>query len=319
MPGDVRAAARRIRAHVLRTPVLTDPRLDEHVGATLFFKCENLQRGGAFKMRGALNAVLGLDDADARLGVATHSSGNHGNALAIAAKVRGIPAYIVVPGNATRSKRAAIVGNGGQIIECEPTLAARESTLATVVARTGAHVVHPYDDARIIAGQGTAALEFIEDVPDLDQIWVPIGGGGLASGTAVVCAASSPRPQVVAAEPEAADDAYRSLQAGHVMPQTDPRTVADGLRTSVGQRNFAVLHGLGVAVALATEAGIVDAMRLVWQYLRVIVEPSAAVPVAALIENPSMRRGERIGVILSGGNVDLDSMFDLMRSRAGQA
>lgn len=315
--ADVRAAAERIAPHIVHTPVLRNDSIDQMVGAQIYFKCENLQRGGAFKMRGALNAVLGLADADARRGVATHSSGNHGNALAIAAAVRGIPAFVVVPRNATRSKRESIAANGAEVIECESTLAARERTLTEVVARTGAHVVHPYDDPRIVAGQGTATLELIETVPGLAQIWVPVGGGGLAAGSAIVCAASSPAVQLIAAEPAGADDAFRSLRAGYIIPQTAPDTIADGLRTSLGRTNFAILHGLATPVALADDGAIARAMKLVWTHVKVIIEPSAAVPLAALIENPAMRRGERIGVVLTGGNVDLQACFDVLRTAAG--
>lgn len=301
----------------MRTPVLRNDYIDQMLGAQIYFKCENLQRGGAFKMRGALNAVLGLSDADARCGVATHSSGNHGNALAIAASVRGIPAFVVVPRNATRSKLEAIAANGAEIIECEPTLAARERTLTEVVARTGAHVVHPYDDPRIVAGQGTAALELLDAVPELAQVWVPVGGGGLAAGSAIVCAAAAPAVQLIAAEPAGADDAFRSLRAGHIIAQTAPDTIADGLRTSLGRTNFAILHGLATPVALADEREIARAMKLVWMHVKVIIEPSAAVPLAAMIENPAMRRGERIGVVLTGGNIDLQTSFDVLQAAAG--
>jgi threonine dehydratase len=233
--------------------------------------------------------------------------------LAIAAAVRGIPAYIVVPHNATRSKRAAIVANGAEIIDCEPTLSARETALNKVIERTGAHFVPPYDDKRIIAGQGTAALELLETQPSLDQVWVPIGGGGLAAGTAVVCSAASTHPRVIAAEPAAADDAYRSLLAGHIVPQTDPQTLADGLRTSVGELNFAILNALCVAVMLASEVAIVRAMRLLFEHLKVVVEPSAAVPLAALLDDGARARGSRIGLILTGGNLDLDTTIALLQ------
>ncbi len=302
---DVRAAARRIAPHAVTTPVLRNTYIDRLIGCAVFFKCENLQRGGAFKLRGALNAVLSLDETEARRGVATHSSGNHGNALAIAANVCGIPAYVVVPSNATKAKVAAILENGGEVIECEPTLAARERTLAEVVARTGAHVVHPYDDPRIIAGQGTTALELLTSTPNLAQIWTPVGGGGLCAGTSVVCAAMDGAPRVIGAEPAAADDAFRSMAAGRIVPQTDPRTIADGLLTSLGVHNFAILRAKDVRVTVASEAGIVSAMRLLWERLKVIVEPSAAVPFAAMLENPNLVSGDRVAVILSGGNVDL--------------
>lgn len=314
--ADVEAARARIAGGVRRTPVLSDPGLDARAGAQLYFKCENLQRAGAFKMRGALNAVLSLDEADARRGVATHSSGNHGTALATAAAIRGIPAYIVVPRNARLAKRQAIAAAGAEIVECEPTLAARETTLAAVVARTGAHFVPPYDDDRVIAGQGTAALELIEDVPDLDEVWVPVGGGGLASGTVVAISGAAPQVQVVGAEPAGADDAYRSLRDGTLVPQTDPRTVADGLLTSLGQRNFAILSGYRLPIRLASDAGIMAAARELIEMLHVVTEPSSAVPWAALLESdPAGRAGRRIGVILTGGNLGLDDLVAIARPR----
>ena len=298
----VRAAYARIAPFIRRTPVLNNARLDAAAGASLFFKCENLQRGGAFKIRGAQNAVLSLSEREAACGVATHSSGNHGAALALAAQQRGIAAYVVVPSNARTTKRAAIAAAGATIVDCEPTLAAREAALADVVERTGAHFVPPYDDARIVAGQGTAALEFIEDVPGLDQIWVPVGGGGLAAGTVIVASAASPPIEVVCAEPAGADDAYRSMAAGKRLPQTDPHTIADGLRTSLGELNFAILNAHRVRIALASEDGIAAATARLADSLRVPLEPSGAVPFAALIESPPSMRGQRIGLILSGGN-----------------
>jgi len=304
---DVRAAHARIHSHIHRTPIFTNRAIDELVGAHIVFKCENLQRGGAFKMRGALNAVLSLTDAEAAAGVATHSSGNHGAALAIAAGIRGIAAYIVVPTNAPRVKRAAIAGYGATIIDCESTVPAREAMLNDVVARTGAHFVPPYDDPRIVAGAGTAALELLEQAPDLEQIWVPIGGGGLASGTAIV--ARDAGVGVVAAEPMAADDAFRSLVSGVIEPMSNPQTVADGLRTPLGRINFAILSGAGVTVALASEAGILAATRLFFERMKLVVEPSGAVPLAAMLEAPVAQKAKRIGAIISGGNVDLDALL----------
>jgi threonine dehydratase len=310
---DVRAAHARIAPFVRRTPVLTDARLDAAVGAELFFKCENLQIGGAFKMRGAANAVLSLSERDAARGVATHSSGNHGAALALAAQRRGIPAWVVVPRNARPAKRAAIAAAGATVVECDATLAAREAALADVVARTGAHFVPPYDDPRIVAGQGTAALELIEDVADLDQIWVPVGGGGLAAGTVLAAAAAVPPIEVVCAEPAGADDAWRSLAAGRRLPQTDPRTMADGLRTSLGELNFAILMAHGIRVALASEAAIADATVRLVEHLHVVVEPSGAVPFAAFVEASAALRGRRVGLIISGGNVDRADLLELLR------
>ena len=312
--ADVRDAHDRIRAHIRRTPVLTSRAIDELVGARLAFKCESFQRGGSFKIRGALNAVLSLDERSAMRGVATHSSGNFGAALAIAAGVRGVPAYIVVPTNAPRVKRAAIEGYGGIVTECAPNVPAREAMLAAVVAKTGAQFVHPYDDARIVAGQATATVELLEDAPDLEQIWVPVGGGGLASGAAVAARALAPRVAVVAAEPSGADDAFRSLASGRIEPMANPATIADGLRTPLGRINFAILSSQGVTVALASEAAIVRATRLFFERMKLVVEPSGAVPLAALIEAPKSRKARRIGVLVSGGNVDLDALAALFAS-----
>jgi threonine dehydratase len=304
----IREAAARIGPWIHRTPVVTCRALDERSGMRLFFKCENLQRVGAFKMRGASNAVFSLSDEQARRGVATHSSGNHAQALARAARNRGIAAHIVMPDNAPAVKRAAVAGYGGRIVPCAPTLAARESTLQRVVEETGAVFVHPYDDHRIIAGQGTAALELLEELPDLDAVVAPVGGGGLASGTALAVHGLDPRVRVVAAEPRSADDAFRSLREGRIVPSQDPRTVADGLRTSLGARTFPILREHLDRIALAGEESIVAAMRLLWERAKLVVEPSGAVPLAALLEDPGDLGGRRVGVILSGGNVDLDRL-----------
>ena len=301
---DVRRAHERIIAHVHRTPVVTSRTLDARLGACLFFKCENFQRGGAFKMRGALNAVSAMRDAQARRGVATHSSGNHGAALALAAGIRGIPCSVVVPRTTPRIKRAAIEGYGATIVDCEPTLADRVATLEALVARTGAAVVPPYDDDFVIAGQGTAALELLADVPDLDAVWAPVGGGGLVSGTAVVARALAPAMEVVAAEPANADDAWRSMQSGVIEPSLDPVTIADGLRTSLGERTFAIMQRHGVRVLTTSEAAILDAMRLLWERTKLVVEPSGAVPLAAMLEQADAVAGKRVGVVLSGGNVE---------------
>jgi len=306
--GDVRHAAERIRPHAHRTPVMTCQSLDERVGAQVFMKCENLQKVGAFKFRGACNAVFSLTDVQAARGVATHSSGNHAQALALAARMRGIPAYIVMPRNAPAVKQAAVAGYGGIITLCEPTLAARESTLAEVVAATGAEVVHPYNDARVIAGQGTAALELLEDVPDLDVIMAPVGGGGLLSGTAIAARALSPQIRVIAAEPAGADDAFRSLAAGHIIPSVQPQTIADGLLTSLGDLTFPIIRDLVEQIVTVSDAAIVDTMKFVWERAKLVVEPSGVVPVAALWEGKVDLRGLRIGVILSGGNVDLEHL-----------
>ncbi len=294
--ADVIRAAERIEGRVHRTPVLTSRSIDELLGAKLFFKCENLQRTGAFKMRGAANAVAMLPAATRT--VATHSSGNHGAALALAAREAGKQAIVVVPADARPAKRAAILRYGAEVVECEPTLASREATLADVAARAAAAFVPPYDDARIIAGAGTAALELLEDHPDLDQIWVPVGGGGLASGTVL---AAQDGPQVVLAEPELARDAHDSLAAGTLKPPLPPTTVADGLRTGLGMRNFTILAAAGVAVRLASETAIETWTKRIEDIMKIVVEPSAAVTLAAMAENPAAARGN-VGVVLSGGN-----------------
>jgi threonine dehydratase/serine racemase len=249
--------------------------------------------------------VLSLTDEEARRGVATHSSGNHAAAMALSARIRGVTAHIVMPSSAPAVKRAAVEGYGARIVTCAPTLAAREAALAEVLAETGAHPVHPYDDARVIAGQGTAALELLDEAPDLDAVVAPVGGGGLLSGTAVAVASLSGAP-VIGAEPEAADDAFRSLQVGRILPSNDPITIADGLRTSLGGLPFAILRGRGVEIVTVSEEAIAAAMRLVWERMKIVIEPSAAVPVAAVLGRKV--RGARIGVILSGGNVDLDRL-----------
>jgi threonine dehydratase len=301
----VRAAASRIAPYAHRTPVLTSRSLDERAGARLFFKCENLQKVGAFKFRGACNTVMSLSEDEARRGVATHSSGNHAAALSLAARIRGIPAYIVMPKGSPAVKQAAVEGYGGRITWCEPTLAARESTLREVVAETGATFVHPYDDPRVIAGQGTAALELIEEVTDLDSVVTPVGGGGLLSGTAVAVTSSS-SARVFGVEPEAADDARRSLLEGRIVPSEDPKTIADGLRTSLGELGFAIAREKVSGIVAVSEEAIVLAMRMVWERMKIIIEPSSAVPVAAVLGG--LIAGKRIGVILSGGNVDLGKL-----------
>ena len=305
---DVRAAAERIDGQVHRTPVLRSSRLDALAGAELYFKCENLQKVGAFKFRGATNAVFALPDEAARRGVATHSSGNHAAALALAARNRGIAATIVMPRTAPAVKKAAVAGYGAEIVYCEPTLAAREATLAEVVARTGATVVHPYNDPLVIAGQGTAALELLEQVPDLAVVMTPVGGGGLTSGTALTVAALAPAARVIAAEPAAADDAYRSLREDRIVPSLDPQTVCDGLRTSLGELTFAIIRRHVAAILTVGEAEIITAMRLLWERTKLLVEPSSAVPLAALLAHPDRFAGLRVGIIVSGGNVDLDRL-----------
>jgi len=302
---EIRAAHARIQPHIHRTPVLTSALLDRETRATLFFKCENLQQAGAFKSRGACNAVFSLSDLDAPRGVATHSSGNHAAALARAAARRGIAAHIVMPENSPKPKQAAVAGYGGQIVLCAPTLEARERACRALIESTGATLIHPYNDDRVIAGQATAALELLEQVPELDAILAPVGGGGLLSGTALVVKALRPGAQVIGAEPEQASDAAASLRAGHIV--TKPvNTIADGLRTMLGDRTFPILQRHVDEIATVSEDGIVAAMRRIWEILKIVVEPSGAVPFAAVRAHPALFAGRRVGIILSGGNVDLD-------------
>lgn len=302
--ADVVAAAKVLSGRVHKTPVLTSATLNALLGVDLFFKCESLQRSGSFKIRGATNAVRALPQ-DVRT-VATHSSGNHGAALALAAREAGRKAVVVLPRDAQPAKRAAIARYGAEIVVCEPTLAAREETLAAVLARTGATFAPPYDDARIIAGAGTAALEFLQQEPALEQIWVPVGGGGLAAGTVL---AAGDAAQVVLAEPELARDAKDALESGQPQPALPPKTIADGLRTALGERNFAILRQARAPVWLASEAGIRHWTALLGAIMKVVVEPSAAVTVAAMAENPASTSPKdrakipKVGVILSGGNV----------------
>ena len=307
-PANIRQAAERIRPYAHRTPVLTCASLDEKVAVHVFMKCENLQKVGAFKFRGACNAVYSLTDEEAAHGVATHSSGNHAQAVALAARLRGIPAYIVMPNNAPAVKKSAVAGYGGQIAFCEPTLQARESTTEQIVKETGATVVHPYNDRRVIAGQGTAALELLEEIPDLDVVIAPVGGGGLLSGTAIAAKGSAPRLRVLGAEPEMADDAYRSLQAGHIIPSEHPKTIADGLLTSLGTLTFPILQRFVEQIVTVSETAILESMKFVWERAKIVIEPSAAVPVALLWERKIDLSGLRVGLILSGGNVDLERL-----------
>lgn len=307
--ADVLCARERIKPFAKRTPVMTCESLNRIAGATLFFKCENFQKVGAFKFRGACNAVFSLPDDEARRGVATHSSGNHAAALALAAKLRGVSATIVMPSNASRVKIEAVKGYGGSIVFCEPTLQAREDALRDVVQRSGATFIPPYNSCPVIAGQGTAALELLEDAPDLDIVIAPVGGGGLLSGSAIATSGKSPATRVIGAEPENADDAYRSFKSGRLVPQTAPNTIADGLRTSLGDITFSIIRRYVADIFTAKEDGVVQAMRLVWERMKIVIEPSAAVPLAAILEHRSAFAGKRIGVILSGGNVDLSQRY----------
>jgi threonine dehydratase len=306
--NDIRRAATRIRPYAHRTPVITCATMDSMTGATLFFKCENLQRVGAFKFRGAANAVFSLGDADARRGVATHSSGNHAQALALAARLRGIDATIVMPRDAPKVKVEAVRGYGARIVFSGNAPEDRERALEEVVKETGAEFVHPSDDLRVIAGQGTCALEIMEDVPVLDLVIAPVGGGGLLSGTAVAVQGVSADTRVIGAEPAAADDAYRSFSSGTLFPSGNPKTIADGLRTSLGPNTFPLVRAHVGAIVTTSEEAIVRAMRLVWERMKVVIEASAAVPLAAIMEGKLDVQGKRVAIIFSGGNVDLDAL-----------
>lgn len=304
----IETAAGRIRPYIHRTPVMTSRSLNEMLGITLYFKCENFQKAGAFKSRGACNAVFSLDRKSIANGVATHSSGNHAQALARAAFIRNCRAYIVMPETSSSVKIRGVRGYGGEITFCKPTLESREETLREIVSKTGATEIHPYNDYRIIAGQATAALELLEDVPDPDIIMAPVGGGGLLSGTALAVHYLSPSTHVIAAEPLHADDAYRSFTSRRFVPSTNPQTIADGLLTSLGSLTFPIILEHVNNIITAREESIVSAMRLIWERMKIIIEPSSAVPLAALMERKEEFTGKKIGVILSGGNVSLDQL-----------
>ncbi len=304
----IREAAARIAPHICRTPVLRCVRLEEQLEAEVFFKCENFQEMGAFKLRGASNAIFSLPEADVSKGVATHSSGNHGTAVALAAKRRGVPACVVMPENASAYKKRAVAEYGAHIIYCESTQQGREAALASYVQKTGAALVHPYNDPVVMAGQGTAALELHEDVPDLQLILAPVGGGGLLSGTAVATRALRPDCKVMGVEPLAADDAWRSLKTGHIETVPQPDTIADGLRATLGVLTFVVIRDEADGILRVSEEAIIAAMRFVWERMKIIIEPSSAVVVAALQERLVEVKGRRVGVILTGGNVDLDHL-----------
>lgn len=306
--ADIEQAHDRIKNLVHRTPVLSSGTLNRILNCEIHFKCENLQKVGAFKFRGASNAVFSLTEPDAARGVCTHSSGNHAAALALAASMRGIPAYIVMPRTAPAIKKQAVQSYGGQITFCDPTLEARESTLARVAAETGAIEIHPYTNFNVICGQGTAAKELIEDAGPFDVVMCPVGGGGLLSGTGIATRALLPGALVVAAEPEGADDAFRSFHAHKLIPSINPKTIADGLLTSVGEINFRIIQRTTDEIVTVSERGIVRAMRLIWERMKIIVEPSSAVPLAAILENKLDVRGKKVGIILSGGNVDLEKL-----------
>jgi threonine dehydratase len=306
----IRAAHDRIRPFIHRTPVLTSSAIDSMANARIYFKCENFQKVGAFKFRGATNAVHSLADDVAARGVVTHSSGNHAAALALAARQRGIPAYIVMPSNAPPNKKEAVAGYGGRITFCEPTQPAREAACAELMRTTGATLVHPYDDNAVIAGQGTAALELLEEVPDLDAILAPVGGGGLLSGTAITAKALHPNIRVIGCEPALADDAAASLREGRIVPARPRLTIADGLRTSLGPKTFPIIRELVETIALVEEAEIVQALRTMLERMKIVVELSSAVPLAALLNRPLGLAGRRVGIIVSGGNLDVSRLID---------
>ena len=306
--SDIQAAHARIQPFVHRTPVLTSSAINEIAGCELFFKCENFQKVGAFKARGAANAVMKLSSEQRANGVATHSSGNHAAALARAASVAGIPSYIVMPSNAPEIKKKAVKGYGGEIIECEPTLQARETTLEAVVERTGATFIPPFDYLDVIEGQATCALELLEDQPGLDIVMAPVGGGGLLAGTALFVHYMNPQIQVIAGEPTGADDAFRSFHEGSIVPNTSTNTIADGLLTSLGKLPFAVIQKHVKDILLATDPQIIEAMRLVFERMKLVIEPSGAVPLAALLASKERFAGKKVGIVFSGGNVDLGKL-----------
>ena len=305
---DMLAAHDRIRPHIRLTPVRSSDYLDELTGARLFFKCENFQEPGAFKVRGAANAVFGLDEDQARRGVATHSSGNHASCLSYAAMLRGIPCNVVMPRTAPQAKKDTVRRYGGVITECEPSTSSRESTFATVQAATGGDFVHPYNDPRVIAGQGTCSREFMEQTGGLDMVVAPIGGGGMISGTCLTLATLAPETKVIAAEPETADDAYRSFKAGHIIADDAPKSIADGLLVPLKDLTWHFVSSHVSEIYTASEDEIVAAMKLAWKHLRIVMEPSSAVPLAVVLKNPDAFRGKRVGLIVTGGNVDLDKL-----------
>jgi threonine dehydratase len=304
----IKTASARIRPHAHRTPVYSSASINRITGSQLWFKCENFQKGGAFKFRGATNTVFSLKDEEVKKGVATHSSGNHAQALALAARNRGCTAFIVMPETSSEVKVKGVKEYGGVITFCKPTLASREETLTRVIGNTGATEIHPYNDYRVIAGQATAAMELIEDTPQLDIIMAPVGGGGLLSGTALSTYYLSQGTKVIAAEPKGADDAYRSYISGKFVPSENPNTIADGLLTSLGSLTFPIIRKYVHRIITVEEDSIVHAMKLVWERMKIIIEPSAAVPLAAVLENKNEFTDKKIGMILSGGNLNLDKL-----------
>jgi len=302
---DIIKAAERIQPYIHRTPVLTCSAIDEIAGARIFFKCENLQKAGAFKSRGAVNAVFSYDPYDIKQGVATHSSGNHAAALSRAAQLKHVPAYIVMPENSSKVKVAAVKNYGGKITFCQPTLEAREEKLNEVLNETNAFEIHPYNNYAVITGQATAALELIEDYPNLDTIIAPVGGGGLLSGTALATHYFSPNTKVIAAEPSGADDAYQSFYQKKLIPSVNPDTIADGLRTSLGSLTYPIIRRLVNDIITVNDQVTIEAMKLVWERMKIIIEPSSAVALAIVLKHKHRFEGQKIGIIFSGGNVDL--------------
>lgn len=305
---DIALAAERIKPHTHQTPLISNQSINSILGGEIHFKCENLQKAGAFKSRGACNAVFSLDEEQLLKGVCTHSSGNHAQALARAATLRNIPAYIVMPETAPQVKVNAVKGYGGQITFCKPTLEARESTLKKVVERYGAYEVHPYNNLMIIAGQASCAKEIFEAKNDFDIIMAPVGGGGLLSGTAISTKIYSPSTKIIAAEPKGADDAYLSFYGGHFVPSVNPKTIADGLLTSLGSITYPIIRDLVDEIVCVEEDSIISAMKLIWERMKLIVEPSSAVPLAAILEEKTDIKGKKVAIILSGGNIDLDNL-----------
>ena len=306
---NIEEAQRRIQPYINKTPVMSSSSLNAATGSDLYFKCENFQKVGAFKARGALNAILSLTNKDRNKGVATHSSGNHAQAVAYAAGLLGIPAYIVMPKNAPEVKKKAVKDYGGKIVECLPTLEARESTLREVINDTGAIAIHPYDDEVIITGQATAAKELFSQVANLDVVVTPVGGGGLLSGTILAAKYFSPATKVYAGEPEGANDAWKSLQEGKIIPSVAPNTIADGLLTSLGILNFEIIRPGVEDILTVSDKLILEAMRWLWERMKLVVEPSGAVPLAAVLKQPEIFQGKKTGIILSGGNVGLEGFF----------
>lgn len=305
---DVLAAHERVKPYIHCTPVLTSTYLNDLTGAELFFKCENFQKAGAFKVRGACNAVFGLEGSQAEKGVATHSSGNHGLSLSYAAGRRGIPATVVMPRTAPEAKKAAVRGYGGRIVECEPSTSSREAVFAEVIAETGAEFVHPYNDPRVIAGQATCSRELLDQVEKLDAVMAPIGGGGMISGTCLTLSNVAPDTEIFAAEPEQADDAFRSFKAGHIIADDAPQTIADGLKVPLKELTWHFVKNHVTDILTASEDEIVEAMKITWQRMKIVMEPSCAVPLATIIKNKDRFAGKRVGVILTGGNVDLEKL-----------